>query len=122
MGGSDMMLGALQDQQSQLAKRAHETRLREAQEAAEVKLRTVQQMCEEMAEQGRKKKTLLEDLQRGLQANEAKRKEDRLTKQKEDEKVRKEIREALMQDEYKAQATQKHVADKQAQQDGCVDL
>merc|ERR1719247_2965228 len=53
--GRDMMLSGLADQNADLARRAHEARVREAQEAAETKMRTVQQMCEEMAEQGRKK-------------------------------------------------------------------
>jgi len=120
--GRDMMLSGLADQNADLARRAHEARVREAQEAAETKMRTVQQMCEEMAEQGRKKKQMMHDLQQGMQNSEKMRIQSRVDKANDDERCRREIREALMQDEYRKEATNARIAAKQDQQDACVAL
>merc|ERR1712093_678770 len=85
-------------------------------------MRTVQQMCEELAEQGRRKKQLQEDLDKGMKNNEAKRVQSRLDKAKEDEKAQREIREALMQDEFRKQAEAERVRQKQAKQNANVEL
>merc|ERR1711865_556005 len=103
-----------------LSRRAHENRVREAQEAAEVKMRTVQQMCEELAEGNRKKKQASLDLQQGMLNAGAKAIEAKAAKVQADEKMRIEIRQALMQDEYRAQATQQRVADAQNHGAACV--
>merc|ERR1712072_234342 len=67
--GTDMMMQGLASQQAELSRRAYESRVREAQEAAEMKMRTVQQMCEELAEANRRKKQLQEDLDKGMKNN-----------------------------------------------------
>jgi hypothetical protein len=94
----------------------------EAQEAAEVKMRTVQQLCEEMAEQGRRKKQAMREVQDSIAANEAKKRGAAEDKRRTDEKVRREMRESLMQDEYRLQATESRLAAAQAHQDGCNDI
>lgn len=116
----DMMVSSLGDQRAEMGRRAHETRVREAQEAAEVKMRTVQQMCEELAEANRKKQQLQRDLQQGMKDNEAKAAQAKEDKKNADEKMRQEIREALMQDEYRQQAKDNSIAEKQAQQDARI--
>merc|ERR1712072_939490 len=118
--GLDMMKKGLADQNAELSRRAYESRVREAQEAAEMKMRTVQQMCEDLAEANRRKKQLQQALVSGMQNNEAKRIQSRVDKQNEDAKAQKEMREQLMQDEFRAQAKAAHVANKQAQQKACV--
>merc|ERR1712139_509891 len=120
--GLGMMMKGLANQNAELSRRAYESRVREAQEAAEMKMRTVQQMCEELAEQGRRKKQLQEDLDKGMKNNEAKRIQSRIDKANEDAKAQREMREQLMQDEFRAQATAAHVAKKQAEQNACVAL
>lgn len=118
--GNDLLRQHLGQQNADLSRRAQENRVREAQEAAEVKMRTVQQMCEELAETGRKKKQANLDLQQGMLNAGAKANQAKADKHKEDEKMRREIREALMQDEYRLQATQQRVAAAQDHGAACV--
>merc|ERR1719440_1963149 len=67
--GLSMMLQGLTDQQNNLALRAYEGRVREAQEHAEMQMRTVQHLCEEMADQHRRKQQLKKDMQQGMADN-----------------------------------------------------
>merc|ERR1719198_1652796 len=70
-------------------------------------------MCEEMAEQARKKRQAKQDLDDGMRKNEARRHQDRADRKKAEEKAQMEMREQLMQDEYKQQAIQARLNEKQ---------
>jgi hypothetical protein len=118
--GHAILHAGLAEQEAEMGRRAHEARLREAQEQAEMKMRTVQQMCEEMSEQNRRKQQLQRDLRQGVADTEARKIQARIDKSADDDKARREVREALMRDEYLAQAKNNRVAEAQEQQDACV--
>jgi len=120
--GTGMMRSGLDDQRADLSRRAHEARVREAQEAAELKMRTCQQMCEEMAEANRKKSQLNIDCKADMRNTEAKRVQGRLDKKKDNEKADKEMREALMQDEYRAEVKAGGVVEKMRQMEMCSNV
>lgn len=120
--GYEMLRAGLGQQQSDMSRRAHGARLAEAQDAAENKLRTVQQVCEDMAEAQRKKKQMQKDLQQGLLDNEAKARRLKQEKLEEDEKGKRDMREGLMLDEYRLQATAQRLRAAQDQQNACMDV
>lgn len=117
-----MMLSSQRDQQNNLAKRSQESRVREAQELAEMKMRTVQQMCEEMAETQRRKQQLKKELQQGLQNNENQRRTNRTDKQNQNEEERQAIRQSLMMDEYRNQAAQQKIKEYQDREEARIKM
>jgi len=109
----DMLKEGLAQQKADLSRRAHESLAREAQALNEMKMRTVQQMCEEMAEQGRKKRQAKINLASDLKNLEDKSRNDKAEKKRADEKAQQEMREELMRDEYRQQAVQQRISEKQ---------
>jgi hypothetical protein len=99
----------LDDQSNEYARRAHEHRLREAQEHAEMKLRTSQALCEELAAQGRRKKAARDTLQKAMAEDEANRIAKRQQRMRDHEADRQLIKESLMQDEMRQTATKSRV-------------
>lgn len=119
--GVAMMLQGLTDQQNNLARRAHEGRIREAQEHAEMKMRTVQHLCEEMAENHRRKQQLTKDMQQGMQDNENRRIQSRIDRQKQIEAEQEAMRNEKKQDAdanaISAERVRKKLAEMQARVD-----
>jgi len=104
-------------QSHEYARRAHEHRLRETQEAAEMKLRTTQALCEELAAQGRRKKAAQDTLLKAMAENEANKVAQRQQRIRDNENERRLIKESLMQDEMRTTATQSRVEKSQDEQD-----
>merc|ERR1719394_2138810 len=88
----------LDEQLAQNARRAHENRLTEAYEAAEIKLRTTQQLCQELSEGNRRKEALKKDVAEQLREADAKKQQQRAEKEFELSHVRQSIRNQLKQD------------------------
>jgi len=118
--GNSSWVSGLAVQRNELARRAQEGRAREHHEANEIKMRTVQQLCEESAAENRKKKQILQDCKLGMQGTQAKKDRARLEKQADHDKAKVEAHEALMYDEYRAQAVKVRCAERQDHQDACV--
>lgn len=112
----------LDNQSHEYGKRAHEQRLREAQEAAEMKLRTTQALCEEIAAQGRRKNAARETLQKAMAEDEAKRIAKRQQKIRDNEAERRLIKDALLQDEMRQTATNNRIAEAMDEQDKLAQL
>lgn len=112
----------IDEQLNEYARRAHEQRLREAQEAAEMKLRTSQALCEELAAQGRRKKAAQETLQKAIAENEANRIAKRQQRIRDHEAERRLVQESLTQGEMRNTALQMRVQESQDEQDKLADL
>jgi len=109
----------LDEQAGHIAQREKEHRLREAQEAEELKLRTVKQLAAEFADHDRRKRAAKVEADEAKQKLEAKRLHDRAQQQRENEEYKNSIRKMLLQDECALNAQQKRLKESQAQQEAC---
>jgi hypothetical protein len=108
------------DQQTQdLARRAYERRLCEAQEAAEQKMRIVQTLCEEFAHQGNRRKQAQKEYQKYAAVSEARRIAQRAQRDRDNEEERRLIHESQQSEDNRMSAQQMRVAAGQAHLERC---
>jgi len=100
---------ALDEQVTESNRRAQENRQREAHEAAETKLRVLQQLNQELGEQGRKKEARNKELQQHMRDMEAKANQKSNDRELENASVRRAIQEAHLQEEYRLAAQQERL-------------
>lgn len=108
---------ALDEQTAHLAKRSHENKLREVQEAAELKVRNARQLCHEMVQRDRQKRAMHKQHVEQIEAVEQRNAERRAERQRDNEDFRVGVQEALLQDEYALVATNQRLKAAQAMQD-----
>jgi len=97
--------------------RERENQMREMHEAAEIKLRTVQQLCEEMEEQSRRKKAAQRDAHDAMKQLEAKKQRQQVEKQREVDETRRHIQQETLRAEYQLIAQQERLRAAQEKQD-----
>lgn len=104
----------LDEQVARNARRAEESRLREARDAAEMKMRTVQQLCEEVAEQSRQKKACKLEALEAKREREARARKLRDERQSEAEDVRRATQMQAVQEEQRLVAQHERLRAAQA--------
>jgi hypothetical protein len=112
----------LDKQTRDYARRAYEHRLNEAQEAAEIKMRTVQTLCEEIAEQSRRKQKAQREWQDASAQNEAKKNEQRAQRIRDNDHEKKLMQDAMDRAENREAAAQMRLKKAQDQLDAAADM
>lgn len=113
---------ALDEQTAHLAKRSHENKLREVQEAAELKVRNARQLCHEMVQRDRQKKAMHNQHMEQIKAVEQRNAERRAERQRDNEDFQLGVQDALLQDEYNLCGTNQRLKAAQAMQDSSAKI
>lgn len=109
----------LTEQVGDMNRRAHENRLREAHEAAELKARTAQALLEEMAERSRRRDVAKKDAEHAMRTVDAKSRQLQADKELEAREFHKSMRDSFNADEYKLAAQKQRLREAQSHAEGC---
>jgi len=108
---------ALDGQCQEARRREEQNRAREMHEAAEMKLRTVKALCEELDEQGRRRQAAQREAQDSMKQLEAKRRAQEAERRREAQETRRLVQEQALRGEYQLAAQQERLKAAQVRQD-----
>merc|ERR1712187_682658 len=111
------MKAGLDAQVAIVNERMRDARMREAHEAAEMKMRTVKQLCDELDAQERRKKVEKKEADEAFKIMCAKKEQQKAETQRENNETRQTLQQQAMADEYKLSALQIRVQKAQATQE-----
>jgi len=109
----------LAEQREHQRSKAMDGRLREAHEAAEIKLRTTQQLCQELGEAARRKDEDKREFAETMQQRESQKLQQRAERSLEHEELRRTMREQFQGESHRHNAQQDRVKDAMASQEAC---
>lgn len=108
----------LDAQTADASRRMDEARMREAHEAAEVKLRTVRQLCEELTTQDLRKKAAKREADQAMKVLNDRRAQEKSDKQRDVDQQRQMYQTAALTEEYRLAAQQERLKKAQGTQEG----
>lgn len=109
----------LDEQAAHNAGRMHENRLQEAYEGAEIKLRTTQQLCHELAQASRQKDQMRQEMANSMKELENTKLQQRVDRHRENSELRRTISQTLNNEQNRHLAQQQRVKDAMAAQEAC---
>jgi len=112
-----VLRASLDEMRGEAQRRERENQARLLHEAAEVKLRTLQQLSEEVAEQSRRKEVAQRDAREAVQQWQARKQQQRKDKEREDSEARRLLQEQTLEAEHQLAAQQERLRAAQAKQD-----